>query len=315
MALGDILEALAQGASGGYETYSRLSQAERERQEREKDRQEQRAYQQEVLALQQRAADRADAEAERQRVGDIEKGLYEGSLREVQDVLNPAAIRQTASDARSAVARSLDEDLFEGASKAPAQTYAAQRIAGEAMRPSMSFMDEVPEFTPSETFREQGSQEYSGSAVRPVTPEERRASEREEQERQRLLAIEEEARQYALLQERADAAVAEARGRGITDPYTLADIETQILTGTRVSRPPEPRATTAVKTPVERVIAEITDFSGRPQGLTGRPPNAEEVQNRLLFLSALYGLSPDESGELAERVTRASQPIRPPLLP
>jgi len=315
MALGDILEALAQGASGGYEMYSRLSQAERERQEREKERQEQRKYQQEVLSLQQRAADRADADAERQRIADIEKGLYEGSLREVRDVLNPAAIRQTASDARSAVARSLDEDLFEGAGKAPAQTYAAQRIAGEAMRPSMSFMDEVPEFTPSESFREQGSQEYRGSAVRPVTPEERRARELEEEERLRLLAIEEEARQYALLQERADAAEAALRDSKVTDPYVIQDVRNQILSNSRVPRPPEPRATTAVKTPVERVIDEITDFSGRPQGLNGQLPNAQQVQDRLLLLSALYGLSPDESGELAEKVTRASGVIRPPLLP
>lgn len=180
MALSDILEALTLGGAGAIGGYASAKEQELARQERERERQEQRRYQQEVLALQKRAADRADADAERQRIADIEKGLYEGSLREVQDVLNPAAIRQTASEARSSVARSLDEDLFEGAGKAPAQTYAAQRIAGEAMRPSMSFMEEVPEFTPSETFRERGSQAYGGSAVRPVTPEEIRARERED---------------------------------------------------------------------------------------------------------------------------------------
>jgi len=199
MALADILEALTAGGSAGLSAYAREKELEQERAERERARQEEARYRQQMLDASLRAEEREEAAIERQRVQDIERGMSEGRLREVRDIYNPAAVRQSVAG--------LEQEIG-GVGEAPEQTYAARMMRQQEERPKsplasalreeepevalegmgrvseelpsrLSFLSEVPEFEATESFRERGSQQYGDTAVRPVTPEEKAASERE----------------------------------------------------------------------------------------------------------------------------------------
>ena len=202
MALADILEALTAGGSAGLSAYAREKELEQERAERERARQEEARYRQQMLDASLRAEERAEAAAEYQRNQDTERGLIEGRLREVRDIYNPAAVRQSVAG--------LEQEIG-GVGEAPGQTYAARMMRQQEERPKsplasalreeepevalegmgrvseelpsrLSFLSEVPEFEATESFRERGSQQYGDTAVRPVTPEERAASTREREE-------------------------------------------------------------------------------------------------------------------------------------
>ena len=197
-----ILEALTLGAGGGLSAYSQVKQQEEERAERKRARQEEARYRQQLLDFRKREEERAEAAAEYQRSQDIERGLIEGRLREVRDIYNPAAVRQSVAG--------LEQEIG-GVGEAPGQTYAARLMRQQEERPrsplasalreeepevtlegmgrvseelpsALSFLSEVPEFEATESFRERGSQQYGDTAVRPVTPEERAASTREREE-------------------------------------------------------------------------------------------------------------------------------------
>lgn len=315
MALSDILEALTLGGAGAVRGYVSAKQEEEARAERERQREEDRKYREAVLGLQQRQFDAAEAARQRQYDRETQRDISEGLLRFTREIPNMAAVRGTISDALKAAEESAGADLFAdqgigmAAKPAAGQTNAAQFLREQEargkgpsrMQTSMSFLDEVPEFTPSESFRELGTQEFRGVGLRPVTPEERRAIALEEEERKRLLALKEEAEKFALNQERAEQAIADAKARGITDPYALEGIRTQILYGTGVSRPP-----TADREDRDPFGAELSGMIRTFTQSNQRSPEPAEIADMTLLAALVSNTPIEEAQRRAEAIYGAA---------
>lgn len=191
----DLLEALAVGGSGAISGYMQTQEANAARAERERERQAMEAYREATMAMDRERLEMARAAADEAERKDIEERMGSGQLRVAREIPNLAAARSTIAEALKAGEG--PEDMFEGAGlgmaakPAAGQTYAAQmqrekeQERTDVGRTPMSFLDEIPEFEPSETFREAGSREFEGQALRPTTPAERAATERERKDLER----------------------------------------------------------------------------------------------------------------------------------